>query len=81
VVSNLALEQFGFGFQKPRNFAGHQIFANLDFQSKRKRRLTLIGVGNAKYQTQMIWGTCFGSKMCFCAEALVKIQISKVVLN
>jgi len=35
--------------------SGRQIFANLEFPSKRKRRATLVGTGYTEYQTEVIF--------------------------
>jgi len=52
-------------FLKAEEFAGHQIFANPDFQSKRKRRSALSGPGYTKYQPEMIFLDMFRAKNVF----------------
>ena len=42
VVSKLALGQFVSNVPKPRNLPGHQIFANPEFKSERKKHATLF---------------------------------------
>jgi len=57
-----ALGQFVFDVQKLRNLLGHQIFANPEFQSKRKSRAMLFEAGYTKYQPEMIFLDLFHPK-------------------
>jgi len=50
---------------KQRNWPGHPIFANPEFQSKRKICTTLFGAGYTKYQPEMICVDLFRAKNMF----------------
>jgi len=50
---------------KTYEFAQHQIFAKPEFQSKRKRRATLLGAGYTKYQPEMIFADIVRAKNLF----------------
>ncbi len=54
------------------NLSGHQVFANPEFQSKRKRRTALFGAGYTKYQPKTISLNMFGAKNVFLWRNLVK---------
>ena len=78
-VSKLALGQFVLDVQGQRISHGHQIFANLEFQSKRQRRATLFGAGYTKYQPEMTFLDLFRAKTYFCGAPPIKLQNTKVL--
>ena len=62
VVSKLALGQFVFYIEKPKNLPGHQIFVHPEFRSKPKSHPTLFGARHIKYQPEMISLDLFAAK-------------------
>ena len=62
--SSLVLTQRVLDWRRQMNPAGHQIFANPDFQSKRKRRAKPFGAGYTEYQADIICVDPFGENVC-----------------
>jgi len=76
VLGELVLDQ-----QKTADSHSHQIFANPEFPSKRKRHATPFGAGYTKYQPEIIFLDLFSGKTVFFIEPIVKPQNTKVLLN
>jgi len=59
----------------------HQIFANPELPSKRKRRAMPFGAGYTEYQPEIIFlDLCRGKNILF-SEPIVRLQNTKVLLN
>ena len=59
---NLVLGELVLDLQKTVDLSGHQIFANPEFQSKRKRRAMPCGAGYTEYQPEIIFLDPFAVK-------------------
>jgi len=79
--SKLVLGQLVSDQQKTVYSYSHQIFANPEFLSKRKRCATPFGAGYTEYQPEIIFLDLFHGKNVFLVEAIVELQNPKVLLN
>ena len=79
--SKLVLGQLVLDYSKTVDSYSHQIFANLEFLPKRKRRATPFGAGYTEYQPEIIFLDLFRGKNVFFVEPIIKLQSAKVLLN